>query len=119
MSEFSEPLVLKKVRYYSVIARFSKYEIKEGGVFLDRFNSQSEDAVHQLYQQMVKGIGNLFLKPKNKEEQTISGQVVEEGLIPMQFCKDDSNLQSLPSPNLSIHFVFKCIMEAIKGFCSS
>ncbi len=120
MSEFSEPLVLKKPDIIPPASPvFSKYEIKEGGVFLEWFNSQSEDvAVHQLFrQQNGQKEWKLVFETKNKEEQ-FQDKSVEEGNIYTYaiFAKDDSNLQSLPSPNLSTFVPLNGVMEAIKGF---
>ena len=120
MSEFSEPLVLKKPDIIPPASPvFSKYEIKEGGVFLEWFNSQSEDvAVHQLYrQQNGQKEWKLVFETKNKEEQ-FQDKSVEEGNTYTYaiFAKDDSNLQSLPSPNLSTFIPLNGVMEAIKGF---
>jgi len=120
MSEFSEPLVLKKPDIIPPASPvFSKYEIKEGAVFLEWFSSQSEDvALHQLYrQQNDQKDWKLVFETKNKEEQ-FQDKSVEEGYTYAYaiFAKDESGLQSNPSPNLSTFVPFYGVMEGIKGF---
>jgi len=120
MSEYSEPLILKKPDIIPPASPvFSKYEIKEGGVFLEWFGSQSEDvAMHQLYRkQNDQKDWALVFETKNKEEQ-FQDKSVEEGNTYTYaiFAKDESGLQSLPSPNLSTYVPFYGVMEGIKGF---
>ncbi|OAZ05201.1 fibronectin type III domain-containing protein [Flavobacterium succinicans] len=120
MSEFSEPLILKKPDIIPPASPvFSKYDIKEGGVFLEWFGSQSEDvALHQLYrQQNDQKEWVLVFEAKNKEEQ-FQDKTVEEGNTYTYaiFAKDESGLQSLPSPNLSTFVPLFGVMEGIKGF---
>ncbi len=120
MSEYSEPLILKKPDIIPPAAPvFSKYDIKEGGVSLEWYNSQSEDvALHQLYrQQNDQKDWVLVFEAKNKEEQ-FQDKSVEEGNTYTYaiFAKDESGLQSLPSPNLSTYVPFYGVMEGIKGF---
>lgn len=120
MSEFSEPLILKKPDIIPPASPvFSKYDIKEGGVFLEWFGSQSEDvALHQLYrQQNDQKDWVLVFEAKNKEEQ-FQDKTVEEGNTYTYaiFAKDETGLQSLPSPNISAFVPLFGVMEGIKGF---
>ncbi|WP_300976944.1 hypothetical protein [Flavobacterium sp.] len=120
MSEFSEPLILKKPDIIPPASPvFSKYDIKEGGVFLEWFGSQSEDvATHQLYrQQNDQKDWVLVFEAKNKEEQ-FQDKTVEEGNTYTYaiFAKDESGLQSLPSPTLSTFVPLYGVMEGVKGF---
>ena len=75
-------------------------------------------AVHQLYrQQNDQKEWKLVFEAKNKEEQ-FQDKSVEEGdtYTYAIFAKDDSNLQSLPSPNLSTFVPLNGVMEGIKVF---
>jgi hypothetical protein len=120
MSDFSEVLVIKKPDVIPPTSPiFSDFEIKEGAVFLEWVNSQSEDVVsHQLYRK-----GNdqkdwtLILDTKNKEEKFQDKTVVEGNTYRYAiFAKDESNLTSKASPEVAMFVPKYSVMPAVKGF---
>ncbi|GAA6767921.1 hypothetical protein AAFH68_38730 [Flavobacterium sp. CGRL1] len=119
MSEFSEPLVLKKPDVIPPASpAFTKYEITDGSVLLEWANSNSEDvALHQLYRKENDQKDWLLIhETKNKEEKyqdktTIEGNTYRYAI----FAKDESNLVSNPSPEVSVFVPKASLLSAIKG----
>lgn len=120
MSEFSETLILKKPDVIAPASPvFTKYEIKEGSVFLEWANSQSEDvSVHQLYRkENDKKDWTLILETKNKEEKFQDKTAIEGNTYRYAiFAKDESNLISNPSPEVGLFVPKYSVMPSVKGF---
>ncbi|PXY46021.1 fibronectin type III domain-containing protein [Flavobacterium hydrophilum] len=120
MSDFSEVLIIKKPDVIPPTSPiFSDFEIKEGAVFLEWVNSQSEDAVsHQLYRkENDQKDWTLILDTKNKEEKYQDKTVVEGNTYRYAiFAKDESNLTSKASPEMAVFVPKYSVMPAIKGF---
>ena len=120
MSEFSETLILKKPDVIPPASPvFTKYEIKEGSVFLEWANSQSEDvSVHQLYRkENDKNDWVLILETKNKEEKFQDKTAIEGNTYRYAiFAKDESNLISNPSPEVGLFVPKYSVMPSVKGF---
>lgn len=120
MSEFSETLILKKPDVIPPASPvFTKYEIKEGSVFLEWANSQSEDvSVHQLYRkENDKKDWTLILETKNKEEKFQDKTAIEGNTYRYAiFAKDESNLISNPSPEVGLFVPKYSVMPSVKGF---
>ncbi|MBE0391553.1 fibronectin type III domain-containing protein [Flavobacterium sp. PL002] len=120
MSDFSETLILKKpdvVPPGSPV--FMNYEIKDGAVFLEWANSQSEDvAVHQLYRKEDdKTEWKLILETKNKEEKFEDKMALEGHIYTYAiFAKDQSKLVSNPSPEIHLFVPNYSVMPSVKGF---
>ena len=120
MSDFSEPLILKKPDLIPPASpAFTKYEIKDGSIFLEWANSSSEDVVmHQLYrQENDQKDWALILETKNKEEKFQDKNVKDGSLYKYAiFAKDDSNLVSNPSPGVNLLVPKYSVMPPVKGF---
>ncbi|GGF23916.1 hypothetical protein [Flavobacterium limi] len=120
MSDFSEVLIIKKPDVIPPTSPiFSDFEIKEGAVFLEWVNSQSEDVVsHQLYRkENDQKDWTLILDTKNKEEKYQDKTVVEGNTYRYAiFAKDESNLTSKASPEVAMFVPKYSVMPAIKGF---
>lgn len=120
MSDFSEVLVIKKPDVIPPTSPiFSDFEIKEGAVFLEWVNSQSEDVVsHQLYRkENDQKDWTLILDTKNKEEKFQDKTVVEGNTYRYAiFAKDESNLTSKASPEVAMFVPKYSVMPAVKGF---
>lgn len=120
MSEFSETLILKKPDVIPPASPvFTKYEIKEGSVFLEWANSQSEDvSVHQLYRkENDQKDWVLILETKNKEEKFQDKTAIEGNTYRYAiFAKDESNLISNPSPEVGLFVPKYSVMPSVKGF---
>jgi hypothetical protein len=120
MSEFSETLILKKPDVIPPASPvFMNYEIKEGSVFLEWANSQSEDvAVHQLYRKEDdQKEWKLVLETKNKEEKFQDKTALEGHTYTYAiFAKDESKLISNPSPEIHLFVPKYSVMPSVKGF---
>ncbi|MFB9110658.1 fibronectin type III domain-containing protein [Flavobacterium gyeonganense] len=120
MSDFSEVLIIKKPDVIPPTSPiFSNFEIKEGAVFLEWVNSQSEDVVsHQIYRkENDQKDWTLILDTKNKEEKFQDKTVVEGNTYRYAiFAKDESNLTSKASPEVAMFVPKYSVMPAIKGF---
>ena len=120
MSVFSEPLILKKPDLIPPASpAFTKYEIKDGAIFLEWANSASEDvAVHQLYRkENDQHDWALVWETKNKEEKFQDKNVKDgTGYKYAIFAKDESNLVSIPSPELTLFVPNYSLMPDVKGF---
>lgn len=120
MSEFSEVLILKKPDVIPPTSPvFTSFKIKEGSIFLEWVNSQSEDvAVHQLYRkENDQKDWTLILETKNKEEKFRDKTAIEGSTYRYTiFAKDESNLVSNPSPELTLFVPKYSVMPAVKGF---
>lgn len=120
MSAFSDPLILKKPDVIPPASpAFTKYDIKDGLIFLEWANSSSEDvAVHQLYRkENGQQDWSLIFETKNKEEK-FQDKNVKDGTAYKYaiFAKDESSLISNPSPELNLFVPKYSVMPAIKGF---
>lgn len=120
MSVFSDPLILKKPDLIAPASpAFTKYEIKEGSVFLEWANSSSDDvAVHQLYRrENDQQDWTLILETKNKEEKFQDKNASEGSTYSYAiYAKDESNLVSNPSPAVNLFVPKYSLMPPIKGF---
>jgi len=120
MSDFSEPLILKKPDLIPPASpAFTKYEIKDGSIFLEWANSASEDvAVHQLYRkENDQKDWALVFETKNKEEKFQDKSVKDGSLYNYAiFAKDESNLVSNPSPGVNLLVPKYSVMPSVKGF---
>ena len=120
MSVFSEVLILKKPDVIPPTSPiFTDFEIKEGAVFLEWVNSQSEDvAKHQLYRkENDQKDWTLILDTKNKEEKYQDKTVVEGNTYRYAiFAKDESNLPSKASPEVAMFVPKYSVMPSVKGF---
>jgi len=120
MSHFSEPLILKKPDLIPPASpAFTKYEIKDGSIFLEWANSASEDvAVHQLYRkENDQKDWALVFETKNKEEKFQDKSVKDGSLYNYAiFAKDESNLVSNPSPGVNLLVPKYSVMPSVKGF---
>lgn len=120
MSAFSEVLILKKPDVIPPTSPvFTNFKIKEGSIFLEWVNSQSEDvAQHQLYRkENDQKEWTLVLETKNKDEKFQDKTVVEGNTYRYAiFAKDESNLVSNPSPELTLFVPKYSVMAAVKGF---
>ncbi|MGO4773746.1 hypothetical protein ACEN2I_18995 [Flavobacterium sp. W22_SRS_FK3] len=120
MSVFSEVLILKKPDVIPPTSPiFTNFEIKEGSVFLEWINSQSEDtASHQLYRkENGQTDWTLIVDTKNKEEKYQDKTVVEGNTYRYSiFAKDESGLISKASPEVAMFVPKYSVMPAIKGF---
>lgn len=120
MSAFSDPLIIKKPDVIAPASpAFNKYEITDGSVFLEWANSSSEDvAVHQLYRkENDQKDWILVFEAKNKEEK-FQDKNVKDGTVYKYaiFAKDESNLISNPSPELTLFVPKYSVMPDVKGF---
>lgn len=120
MSAFSEVLILKKPDVIPPTSPvFTHFAIKEGSVFLEWINSQSEDAAsHQLYRkENDQKDWTLILDTKNKEEKYQDKTVVEGNTYRYAiFAKDESNLISKPSPEIAMFVPKYSVIPSVKGF---
>lgn len=120
MSAFSEVLILKKPDVIPPTSPvFTNFAIKEGSVFLEWINSQSEDAAsHQLYRkENDQKDWTLILDTKNKEEKYQDKTVVEGNTYRYAiFAKDESNLISKPSPEIAMFVPKYSVIPSVKGF---
>lgn len=120
MSDFSEVLILKKPDVIPPTSPiFTDFEIKEGSVFLEWINSQSEDAAsHQLYRKENDQTDwTLILDTKSKEEKYQDKTVVEGNTYRYAiFAKDESKLMSQPSPEVALFVPKYSVMPSVKGF---
>nr|WP_294785603.1 hypothetical protein [uncultured Flavobacterium sp.] len=120
MSPFSEPLILKKPDVVPPTSPiFTNYEITDGLISLEWINSQSEDAaIHQLYRkENDQSNWSLLYETKNKEEKYQDKTVVEGNTYRYAiFAKDESNLVSLPSPEIALFVPKSSLLNAVKGF---
>ena len=120
MSDFSETLILKKPDVVPPASPvFMNYEIKDGAIFLEWANSQSEDvAVHQLYRKEDdKTEWKLILETKNKEEKFEDKTALEGHTYTYAiFAKDESKLVSNPSPEIHLFVPNYSVMPSVKGF---
>ncbi|CAA9195645.1 hypothetical protein FLA105534_00765 [Flavobacterium bizetiae] len=120
MSVSSDVLVIKKPDVIPPSSPiFTNYEIKDGAVYLDWINSQSEDAVsHQLYRkENEQGDWQLIADIKDKKE-TYKDENIAEGSKYRYaiYAKDKSNLVSNPSPQVAFFVPKASVMPAVKGF---
>ncbi|MBF4516613.1 hypothetical protein IRZ71_09665 [Flavobacterium sp. ANB] len=120
MSDFSEPLILKKPDVIPPASpAFNKYEIADGSVFLEWANSSSEDvAVHQLYRkENDQKDWTLIFETKNKEEKYQDKTAIEGNTYRYAiFAKDESNLVSNPSPEIAMFVPKYSLLPDVKGF---
>jgi len=120
MSDFSEVLILKKPDVIPPTSPvFTNFEIKDGAIFLQWVNSQSEDvAKHQLYRkENDQKDWILILETKNKEEKYHDKTAIEGNTYRYAiFAKDESNLVSNPSPEVAMFVPRYSVMPAVKGF---
>ncbi|MEL1255891.1 hypothetical protein AAEO57_19005 [Flavobacterium sp. DGU38] len=120
MSAFSEVLILKKPDVIPPTSPvFTHFAIKEGSVFLEWINSQSEDvASHHLYRkENDQKDWTLILDTKNKEEKYQDKTVVEGNTYRYAiFAKDESNLISKPSPEIAMFVPKYSVIPSVKGF---
>ncbi|WP_456315332.1 fibronectin type III domain-containing protein [Pseudomonas shirazensis] len=120
MSDFSEPLILKKPDLIAPASpAFTNYEIKDGSVFLEWANSSSEDvAVHQLYRKENDQKDWILVFETNNKEEKFQDKSVKDGSLYKYaiFAKDESNLVSNPSPGVNLFVPKYSVMPAIKGF---
>lgn len=120
MSVFSDPLILKKPDLIAPASpAFTKYEIKDGSVFLEWANSSSDDvAVHQLYRRENDNQNwVLIFETKNKEEKYQDKNASEGSAYSYAiYAKDESDLVSNPSPAVNLFVPKYSLMPPIKGF---
>ncbi|MCV9926823.1 hypothetical protein OIU83_04140 [Flavobacterium sp. LS1R49] len=120
MSPFSETLIIKKPDVIPPTSPvFTKYEIKDGAVFLEWVNSQSEDvASHQLYRkENEQEKWELILNDATKlesyqDKKTVEGSTYRYAI----FAKDESGLTSNPSPEIALFVPKYTVKPAVKGF---
>lgn len=120
MSPFSETLIIKKPDVIPPTSPvFTKYEIKDGAVFLEWVNSQSEDvASHQLYrkeneQEKWELILNDVTKLESfQDKKTNEGATYRYAI----FAKDESGLVSNPTPEIALFIPKYTVKPAVKGF---
>lgn len=120
MSPFSETLIIKKPDVIPPTSPvFTKYEIKEGSVFLEWVNSQSEDVVsHQLYrkendQENWELILNDVTKLESyQDKKTTEGTNYRYAI----YAKDESGLVSNPTPEIAFFIPKYTVKSAVKGF---
>lgn len=120
MSEFSEVLIVKKPDVIPPSSPvFSKYDIQDDGVSLEWINSSSNDvAAHLLFRQEVGQKDWQLLEEDKKmatsykDKTTVEGHAYRYAI----FAKDDSGLQSIPSPTLGIKIPIASVPESVKGF---
>ncbi|WP_052259512.1 hypothetical protein [Flavobacterium sp. KMS] len=120
MSPFSETLIIKKPDVIPPTSPvFTKYEIKDGAVFLEWVNSQSEDvASHQLYrkeneQEKWELILNDVTKLESfQDKKTNEGSTYRYAI----FAKDESGLVSNPTPEIALFIPKYTVKPAVKGF---
>lgn len=120
MSPFSEVLIVKKPDVVPPTSPiFTKYEIKDGIIFLEWINSQSEDiASHQLYrkendQEKWELILNDVKKLETyQDKKTTEGSTYRYAI----FAKDESGLTSNPSPEVALFVPKYTVKPAVKGF---
>ncbi|OMQ13412.1 fibronectin type III domain-containing protein [[Flexibacter] sp. ATCC 35103] len=120
MSPSSDILIVKKPDVVPPTSPvFTKYEIKDGIIFLEWINSQSEDlASHQLYrkendQEKWQLIFNDATKLETyQDKKTIEGSTYRYAI----FAKDESGLTSNASPELAIFIPKYTVKPAVKGF---
>jgi len=120
MSPFSETLIVKKPDIIPPASPvFTKYEIKDGAVFLEWANSQSEDVKsHQLYrkendQEKWELIWSGIDKSQSyQDKKTIEGATYRYAI----FAKDESGLVSIPSPEVAFFVPKYTVKPAVKGF---
>lgn len=119
MSDFSEPLILKKPDIIPPASPvFTKFEIRDGSVFLEWANSQSEDvAKHLIYRkENDQKDWSLILETKNKEEKYEDKTAVEGNTYQYSiFAKDESNLLSNASPNVAMFIPKYSLLPSVKG----
>jgi hypothetical protein len=120
MSPFSEVLIVKKPDVVPPTSPiFTKYEIKDGAIFLEWINSQSEDvASHQLYRkENDQEKWELILNDVTKleayqDKKTTEGSTYRYSI----FAKDQSGLTSNPSPEVALFVPKYSVKPAVKGF---
>jgi uncharacterized protein len=120
MSPFSEVLVIKKPDVIPPTSPvFSSYEVKEGSVFLEWVNSQSDDVQSQLLYRKMNDEKDwtLLQEDKNKTEK-YQDKSIEEGNTYRYaiFAKDETKLVSKPSPEVALFVPKASLMPAVKGF---
>ncbi|MDQ8013082.1 MAG: hypothetical protein REI96_11580, partial [Flavobacterium nitrogenifigens] len=120
MSPFSETLIVKKPDVIPPASPvFTKYEIKDGAVFLEWANSQSEDVKsHQLYrkendQEKWELIWNDIDKSENYQDKKAKEGSTYRYAI---YAKDESGLVSKPSPEIALFVPNYTVKPAVKGF---
>lgn len=120
MSDFSEVLILTKPDVIPPTSPvFNNFEIKDGSIYLEWVNSQSEDvAKHQLYRkENDQKDWTLILETKNKEEKYQDKTAIEGNTYRYAiFAKDENNLVSNPSPEVAMFLPKYSVMPAVKGF---
>ncbi|MCC9063564.1 fibronectin type III domain-containing protein [Flavobacterium piscisymbiosum] len=120
MSPFSEVLILKKPDVIPPSSPiFTNYEIKDGAVYLEWINSQSEDvASHQLYRkENEQSDWQLIADIKDKKESYKDENIVEGSKYRYAiYAKDESNLVSNPTPQVAFLVPKASVMPAVKGF---
>jgi hypothetical protein len=120
ISDFSEVLIVKKPDVVPPSSPvFTRYEIKDGIVFLEWANSQSEDVEsHLLYRkENDQEDWELIFESKNKEEkyedkETLEGVTYRYAI----FARDESKLISNPSPDIALFVPNYSVMPAVKAF---
>lgn len=120
MSVFSETLIVKKPDIIPPASPvFTKYEIKDGAVFLEWANSQSEDVKsHQLYRkENEQEKWDLIWNGVDKSE-SYQDKKAKEGATYRYaiFAKDESGLISKPSPEVALFVPNYTVKPAVKGF---
>lgn len=120
MSPFSETLIIKKPDIIPPTSPvFTKYEIKDGTIFLEWVNSQSEDvASHQLYrkeneQENWELILNDVTKLESfQDKKTNEGSTYRYAI----YATDQSGLISNPTPQIALFIPKYTVKSAVKGF---
>jgi uncharacterized protein len=120
MSPFSEILTVKKPDVISPTAPiFTHFEAKDGSVFLEWVNSQSEDVASQLLyrKENEQKDWTLILEEKNKLEKYQDKNVKPDTTYRYAlFAKDDSKLLSNPGPEIAVFVPKSSNTPTIKGF---
>jgi len=134
MSEFSDILELKKPDFIKPAQPvFKSYEIIEGKVNLTWANSSSDDVVkHEIYRKenedwkLVHTVDSTLLTKRNKKKTTVlnpeswTDETVMEGhqYSYTIIAVDDSNLESVPAPPLTVVIPKTSLHPPVKGLDS-
>jgi uncharacterized protein len=120
MSPYSEMLTVKKPDVIAPTSPvFTHFEAKDGTVFLEWINSQSEDVASQLLYRKENDQKDwtLILEDKNKLEKYQDKNLKADTTYRYAlFAKDDSKLVSNPGPEVAIFVPKSSNVPSIKGF---
>jgi uncharacterized protein len=120
MSPYSEMLIVKKPDVIAPTSPvFTHFEAKDGTVFLEWVNSQSEDVASQLLYRKENDQKDwaLILEDKNKLEKYQDKNLKPDTTYRYAiFAKDDSKLVSNPGPEVAIFVPKSTNVPTIKGF---